>query len=170
MMELLTKFRQPNIDYFFHLTKVDKQLTKLAKTMPTTAQSLRDMMQQHMATYHDEAVALSVRGENLLNLMRMRLGPLKDRLLLPPKLQFFETFSDFLIVMFAPLFDIYTLARMFYENKRKMIAYAGTYHTEQMKRFLVDHMGFRVMVSKQSKEKDDYQCISLKGVPQPWFS
>lgn len=172
MMQLLKRFEKGDIDYFFRLTKIDKQLAKLAKVPSTLslANTLRDIMRQHMDTYHNEASDVYVRGEYLLNLMSMKLGPLQDRLLTPVKLQFYHLFEDFMVTMLAPLFDIYTLARMFHEDKKQVIVYAGTWHTELMKSFLIDNMGFKSVVSKHSKDKNDYQCISLQGVPQPWFT
>jgi hypothetical protein len=75
------------------------------------------------------------------------------------------------IFTLAPLFDIYTLARMIRFDMKRVIIYAGSFHTKTMRTFLLKHLGFQSTKSIQSQtRKKNFQCISMKGVPQPWFT
>ncbi len=134
-----------DIDHFFRLTKIDKQLAKLKKVSPQTVELLREYTRYHLE------ITRKIRSDEM---MPSYLGE----------------FEHIIGIKLSPLFDVYTLARMFYGNRKRVIIYAGVDHIERMRTFLVNKMGFRQTVAKQSTNRNsDFQCVSLKGVPQPWF-
>src|SRR5579872_903436 len=81
----------------------------------------------------------------------------------------------------APLLELYTVARMFKLKSKRVIVYFGDAHSQNMQQLLVKQFGYRVLVEKFSilRKSDvlkefgragaNFQCIDMKGVPQPWF-
>lgn len=141
LKKLIDKAHDGNIDYFFHLTKIDKQLREIEQVNSSIAQGLREYMGQHLKIFVQRDVS-----------------------------DFYERLELIWLFLLAPLFDVYTLARIFRHNMTQVIVYAGSMHTNAMKKFLMQYFGFKHTVSVQSKTKNKhFQCIPLKNVPQPWF-
>lgn len=85
-----------------------------------------------------------------------------------------EVYKNFYIhiggLAISELFDIYTLARMIRFNMKKVIIYAGAAHIDNIRNFMTKELGYQITTSRQShQEGKNFQCIDLRGTPQPWF-
>lgn len=167
IQNIITKFRDGDIDYFFRLMKIDKQLTKmLSQDKPEIVQLLREYMLDHIESSRDRANYVYDTVGKHLNLIKLKRTLPKE--MRQPNLP--NVLTVYISILLSPLFDIYTLARMFRHDMKQVIVYAGAFHTQKMKSFLVEKLGFQTIASKQSRTKgSNFQCISLKNVPQPWF-
>jgi hypothetical protein len=165
LLTFIDKFEQGDIDYFFRLTKIDKQLKRIEN------KSIVPLFYEYVK--HDTQRELKLgnfqryreQGKEMLENVRKGNPPTA----LYGQISFLDFVRHIIGGVFTPLFDVYTLARMIRLNMKKVIIYAGWFHINDMKRFLIDKLGFRVTASRESTTKDSFQCISLKGVPQPWF-
>jgi len=160
--KLLDKIKQRDVDFFFHLTKLDRQLRELSKVDQTAVPLLR----QFVVSAFERATPIV---DKLIKLIReIETGIVDETQKKFAPLIVFEG----LAISLASLLDAYTLARMFRFNMKRVIIYAGFAHTEAIIKFLTAKMNFRISVSKHSQNKgsDSFQCIDMKGVPQPWFT
>ncbi len=162
LRKLITQFLaagDDDVNFFFHISKIDKQLGAIAKTNPNLHQELGMVMFRHMK---QEAK----RAENVLADLTVAEKSLKFPEL---KRQVDKIGSNsvhmILGMLLTPLFDIYTLARIIRHDMKQVIIYAGANHTKRIKRFLELFMGYENIVSRQSED----QCIDLHGIFQPWF-
>lgn len=162
MLLLLDKLEARDVNYFFRLTKIDKQLKRISDK--NIVRLLYEYMENDIKAFN--VSIFQVIGKEILENVKSGKPPIDI-------IGGAWTFSKFVFSIiaraFSPLFDIYTLARMIRLNMKKVIVYAGAAHTRNIKRFLIEHMGFGIAVSRKSESEDTFQCISLKGTPQPWF-
>ncbi len=165
LIEFVDHVRTRDVDYFFRLTKIDKQLKHIKN--PEIVKLLRIYAFDNMDTKITNFDAGLFQEALAVMLEQVK----RNELPIIGKTTFGKIRMSTLASGLAPFFDIYTLARIFRHNMKRVIVYAGSFHTRVMKSFLVDKMGFQVTVSKQSNDEtsSSFQCISLKGVPQPWF-
>jgi hypothetical protein len=90
----------------------------------------------------------------------------------------FERGNRTIDAFFPKLLDIYTLSRMFRtfnqvkdrysEPPKNIIVYAGTNHTEEMKRTLMS-LGFRTLFETSDRD-GSHQCLDISKLQQPLFS
>jgi len=106
-------------------------------------------------------------------------------------LKFFSLILNFkhrLLSINSILVDIYTLARMFKKfelnntkNTRKtdepeeahnIIMYAGDVHSERVRRFLHEKLGFDLISESKGDSEDDWEdvCVDIRHFEQPFFS
>lgn len=159
ILNLIDKFTHLDIDYIFRLMKIDKQLNKLKQVNFKLVEWLREYLLKHI----EGNINLALRLYLLAKLSQSQI--LKEHFVT----NFNDVYDQTLTDLLAPLFDIYTLARIFRHDMKQVIIYAGAFHTQKMKSFLVEKIGFRTTVSTKSDTKKTKQCIPLKNVPQPWF-
>lgn len=154
---LFREYRAKNVDFFFHISKIDKQLREIGKTNQGMVVKLRQYMEDDM---NDNSRKANDFYELLVDVRHQFTDMGKPDL---------EIFNQLRVVMtthfLTPLFDIYTLARIIRHDMKQVIIYAGAHHTGEMKKFFVSNMGYQATVSKASAK----QCMNLGGVPQPWF-
>lgn len=168
--KLVKKYAEKNVDFFFHMSKIDKQLKKLPSEV---AQALYNMMKVHMDStgkYGEYRDVLYKKFEHLrmmltnseyqMGIMTVQVTP--DRL----RNEFNEALH-YLQVLLTPLFDIYTLARIVRHDMKQVIIYAGGSHIERIREFLETYMNYRLTVGTQSGYRQQY--LDMKRVPQPWF-
>jgi hypothetical protein len=162
LRKLVTRFlsaTDDDVNFFFHISKIDKQLGAIAKTNPNLHQELGMVMFRHMK--QEEKRATRFLEEVTLGEESLRFPELKKQV---------DTLGSNLAhmipaMLLTPLFDIYTLARIIRHDMKQVIIYAGANHTKRIKQFLMLFMGYESLVSRQSKD----QCIDLRGIFQPWF-
>jgi hypothetical protein len=143
LLELMKRIEDRDVNYFFRLTKIDKQLKRIDIH---TSQLLHTYMLNHLKNIDYNYKSIQ---DNFVKLRKFVIG-----------------------YVLRGLLDVYVLSRIIRHNMKQVIIYAGMGHTSEIKQFLVTHMGFQISISKTSKTRksDSFQCISLKNVPQPWFS
>lgn len=172
------KYLEGNVDFFFRLSKIDKQLAKIP-------QQKRDELHKMMADYMKQTTAFATHAQAILDEMIAAKSPLvvenefNTKLFQitgsvffaePDRIQFSELVHFMIGALLSPLFDIYTLARMIRLDMKHVIIYAGATHTQRIKWFLQRFLNFKSTVSVASKKQGtNFQCISMKKVPQPWF-
>lgn len=156
LLKVIDAYLDKNIDYLFHLSKIDKQLNKLDMSI---VMLLHLYMFNHMEV--PELKQQAQRFKHVLESKTISISPSE-----------FETmFTETVAILLLPLVDIYIFARMFRHNMKQVIVYAGVRHIRDMKQFLIDHFGFKLIVERLSDNENakSFQCISLKNTPQPWF-
>lgn len=182
VLMLVDRFLLKDVDFFFQFSKIDRQLygSKIDKERrgiqdPAIIHQLKLYMKEHMELERERVFRFKQMLQELLSVMstdapkhmKKKIGEMARKTIesaLGPTL-------------LTPLFDIYTLARMIRLDMKKVIVFAGAAHTRRMKQFILDHLGFKQRVSEKSgneqgdpKRYDSFQCISMKNVPQPWFT
>ncbi len=184
---LLEKFLKSNIKYFFGLTKIDKQLNRIKDQGELDARDIKYQLSQLMLDHMIKGRDFAQFAQSILKEMIGTKLPVvvktneNERAIYyltkmtefgtPNMVKFTELVRFVIGPLFSPLFDIYTLARMIRLEMKNIIIYAGMAHTQRIRQFLMQHLGFTRTVGVTSKKQGrDFQCVSLKGVPQPWFS
>ena len=179
LLTLVDKFITDKVDYFFRLTKIDKQINKI--TNKELQQSLTQIMTNQMIYFKDFALHVQFFVKEMVQTKMpivFRNQKNESAFFLTETayfesqnaVQFTELVRFVIGGLLSPLFDIYTLARMIRLNMKHVIIYAGAMHTQRIKAFLVNHVGFKLTKSVVSKRQtSNFQCINMKGVPQPWF-
>jgi hypothetical protein len=160
VITLLDEFAKGNVDFFFRLTKIDRQLREIKDS--SIVARLKLYMILHMKFRTEEIIDIRKMMTTLLNnYSKATTGGAA----------FIGLYNEITGPILAPLFDIYTIARMIRFDMKRVIIYAGQGHTEPMKNFLIEMFGFQSTVSQKSNNRfsNSFQCISLKNVPQPWF-
>ncbi len=180
LKNLITRFlaaEEKDVDFFFRISKIDKQLGVIAKTNPNLEQELGMVMFQHMkqeAKRAEKLLAHVTVAEGLLSFseLKKRADKFLGQVTVTKKKS--DTDLDDIVsnlaqnvaaFLLTPLFDIYTLARIIRHDMKQVIIYAGANHTRRIKQFLEHRMGYENVVSRQSED----QCIDLRGIFQPWF-
>lgn len=178
LRNLIDKFLQSDVTYFFRLTKIDKQLKALNREL---SYELHQWMLKHMEIGREFAKYVKLTLEEMVQtkLAIIVKNETNERLFvlvqtgffgLPHMLKFTELAMFTIGALLTPLFDIYTVARMIRLNMKQVIIFAGLMHTERIRSFLIRNMGFKRVVGATSRKQDrDFQCVSLKNIPQPWF-
>ncbi len=164
LLSVIKRFQDGDIDYFFKLSKIDKQFKRLKMDdKDSFVRNLRILMIVHMQDKEIFADILREKAEQILAEMKQSRDPLDGK-------RFIELYYLVIGSLLSPLFDIYTLARIFRFRMKQVIIYAGQIHTDRIKQFLLNEMGFKQTVSRRSDDKgSNFQCIDMKNVPQPWF-
>jgi hypothetical protein len=160
-LRLLQKLQARDVNFFFRYGKIDKQLKHIKD------KHIHKMLNQYLVDYIDENKRFI---HDLIYQAVSLLAALKTR----PGMYNIATVRQFQVLVLgialAPLFDIYTLARMFRHNMRRMIVYAGAAHTNRMALFFLQQLNFKSITHEESMSKKSFQCIPMKHVPQPWFT
>jgi hypothetical protein len=91
-------------------------------------------------------------------------------------------FNEQLLILNSILVDVYTLARIFKKfnlnHTRKtdeptephnIIIYAGDSHSQSIRRFLYDKLGFDLISESKGDRKVDF-CVDIRNFEQPFFS
>lgn len=166
---IIDKYEKSDWEYFFRLTKIDKQLRRIDN--PTIVRAFYDMMTFHkndmirrdyIPLFKDIANAMLANVTN---------GRLPETRVGGHVFTFYRLHFEVTGHLLEPLFEIYTLARMVRLKMKRVIIYAHEGHNETAKRFLLNVLGFEVTKSIRSSTRgSNFQCISMKSVPQPWFT
>jgi hypothetical protein len=162
MLSILNKHDTLNVDYFFKLAKIDKQLKAIKDEQIT--QFVYDAMIQYMRAPE-------------LNTLKEQIDQFTfDYLMAHESKQPFidnpenDPYGD-LMVLLSPLFDLYTITRILKHNMKQVIVYAGNAHIQNMRHFFLQRLGYKETVSLSSMNAGkDFQCLNLTNVPQPLFS
>lgn len=188
LRSLLEKFIKSDLNYFFRLTKIDKQLNRIPDDgLWGDGREIRYQLSQMMMDHFTKGRDFAQLAQLILDEMIQTKLPIIQKtdenekavyfltkmveFGTPNMIKFTELVRFVIGPLWSPLFDIYTLARMVRLEMRRVIVYAGMAHTQRIRSFLVTHLNFRRTVGVESKKQGrDFQCVSLKGVPQPWFS
>ena len=161
LIYLMTQFIDKNVEFFFNYSKINKQLKNVDKKI---VEKLQDYLLKDMKTKQNFMEEWKYYFLDQLNeLERLHSITAKD----------WEDIGvglDDMMVSFSSLFDIYTIARMIKHNMKNVIIYAGDWHVTNIKKFLIDELGYNEVVHKTSNQRGKhFQCINMKDVPQPWF-
>lgn len=161
--ELLDHYEKLDVDYFFRLAKIDKQLKHIKDPLVTVW--VKALMVEHMT--NPDIVPLKNKIDTFL-----------FDLLLANESKTWFTINEnglniymYLMVLLSPLFDIYTITRILRHNMKQVIVYAGDAHIQRICDFLMQRLGYKETISKLSIHPEkDFQCIDMSDVPQPWFA
>lgn len=186
---LLDKFINSDIKYFFRLTKIDKQLNRIKDEMSggVDGREIKYQLNQMMMDHFTKGRDFARLAQSVLDEMIQTKLPIIQKTDENERAVYYLTkiierpipnmikFTDLVWIVIGPLFsallDIYTLSRMIRLEMKNIIIYAGMMHTQRIRWFLLNHLKFKRTASVASKKQGrDFQCVSLKGVPQPWFS
>jgi hypothetical protein len=158
------KCREQDIDFLFHISKIDKQLAKLPNNL---SNALYDMMRAELETKTKEIDELFRRIETIRKYVDAVHHGTINQQILSDHVQ--NTLYFIKIALFWPLFDIYTLARMARHDMKQVIIYAGSKHIGNIRKFLLDHMNYQITKSTSMRDKCGPQCTEMQNIPQPWF-
>lgn len=151
--KLVKKYEEHDVDFFFHISKIDKQLNKVPEQI---SKALRAMMITHMEKESKQLDSLYERFAYL----RIERNP--DALVTG----FNNALSLLQSTLFLPLFDIYTLARIARHDMKQVIIYAGGFHIKNIREFLQTQMNYRLTTKA---DKCGVQCVDMQRVSQPLF-
>lgn len=161
---LSKKIVEQKTKYFLHMFKIDKQVAKIKNRI------IKQLFNTYVDTFFREQ---GPRFENFVS------GITEINV------------SDFSLAYFnfvAWFFDMYVIGRILRHEMKRVILFAGTAHTHNIRHFFVNFLGFKQTWSDRSgvlafeKKEDgtlqftvkpdidgDAQCIHLEEVEEPWF-
>ena len=163
-LKLIVKhYRANNVDYFFKLTKIDKQLKKI-NNVKITNMFINNLIMRFSHPSTQKSVAML---EKILTLYAFY-----DMLPNDEKKEIANQFLQIpilLIDVFVALLDLYIVARIVRHNMKQVIVYAGDFHIQNLK-LLFHDLDYMQTFSRQSDIKGvNFQCIDTNGMPR-WFS
>lgn len=154
---------EENVDFFFHLAKIDKQLRKINDPFVTVLMksnfiqtfkrdadmkdlALTKSTAQHLYDGLKFGLTLTVGDVKLFDQLQLRIG-------------------GFLLYR---LFDVYVATRIIRHKMKHVIVYAGAAHTRNLT-FIFLAQGYEITTFRESDRTESKQCIDMRNVPQPWF-
>ncbi len=160
-LKLLQRLQKRDVDFLFRYGKIDKQLQKIKNE--ELVKLLKEYLVAYINEYQKVINELIVSGDNLFISIFIDSNSVDVRAV--RQFQY-----NVVAYTLSPLFDIYTLARIFRHDMQRVIIYAGAAHTRRIRDFLLGNFKFKHVAHEESGTKGkSFQCISLKNVPQPWF-
>jgi len=154
---MIQKYIDHDVDFFFKLCKIDKQLRAIND--PGVTAHLTQFMLVQMEGHNTEV------ARQWLERLEKAQGPTFPA---PGFERFMEAFQGSFM---GPLFDIYVIARIIRHRMTRIIIYGGDAHIQSLRWFFLNIMGFRETAARQAKEKGKhFQCLDLRNTPQPWFA
>jgi hypothetical protein len=147
--------------FLFKISKIDKALQRIPDMQ---AKELRNLMIRHL-TVNPQMKALyegfMPRLEQFLANMDFRHPHLLN--------EEFGLLYNHMLAIISPLFDIYTLARMFQFGSKNVLIFAGDAHIQNIREYLLGTGNYRLTTERLSNERGvNYQCLNISGT-EPWF-
>jgi hypothetical protein len=170
---IVKKFERQDVDFFFRLAKIDKQLKKINN--PRITEIMTDIMLHHMTMEQELTQSCLHQIDTFLLQYRTKCG---NRCgsggggadAGGDEAGGGEDPHMCVMMLLAPLFEIYTLARMIRHDMKRVIIYGGHAHITNIRDALVSRLGYTETVARESIDEDsNFQCIRMDDVPQPWF-